>query len=250
MARKNVAEKNPAANPPMQQPASTPPRLQVVVSDQAKAPGVRITSALEAFGVVGRELDSADREHFIVLHLDGKNQLLAKETIAIGSQSAAIVHPREVFKGAVLHGSAAIVCVHNHPSGDPTPSQEDREITSRLMQASEIMGIRVLDHIIIGSGNGAGYYSFAETGAMPAAQAEVKPGVSAGCPCKSVIFDATDSIDEVMDRLRFVGCMDWDQFRENDSAQNGHSIILRDIEGQLEKIREDLRGISAVDDAQ
>lgn len=167
MARKKVAENTPPAKP--QDKAEVPtttPRLQVSLSGQAPEPGPRLASALDAFGIVGRELSQADREHFMVLHLDNKNRLLAKEVISTGNLNASIVHPREVFKGAVLNGSAAILCVHNHPSGDPTPSQEDRETTARLKQAADLVGIRLLDHLIVGRGP-ANYFSFTDSGTMP-----------------------------------------------------------------------------------
>lgn len=100
-----------------------------------------------------------DREHFVVLHLDGKNTIIAKETVSIGSLNQSIVHPREVFKAAVHNGSAALVLVHNHPTGNPAPSLEDKCITQKLRAAGEIIGIKVLDHIIIGNRS---YYSFIE----------------------------------------------------------------------------------------
>jgi DNA repair protein RadC len=91
------------------------------------------------------------REVFATIHLDSKNRLLCVEMVSIGSLNAAIVHPREVFKAALLSSAAALVLVHNHPSGDPTPSREDLELTKRLKEAGELLGIRVLDHVIIGS---------------------------------------------------------------------------------------------------
>lgn len=92
-----------------------------------------------------------DREHFVIIHLDTKNKVIGKETISIGSLNRATVHPREVFKGAIRRGAASIIAVHNHPSGDSTPSPEDIQLTDRLREAGEIMGIEVLDHIIIGT---------------------------------------------------------------------------------------------------
>ncbi len=100
------------------------------------------------------------REVFASIHLDSKNRLLCVETVSIGSLSAAIVHPREVFKAALLSSAAAMVFVHNHPSGDPTPSREDLELTKRLQEAGELLGIRVLDHVIIGGE----HLSFADRG--------------------------------------------------------------------------------------
>jgi len=123
---------------------------------------VRYTSPLMIFSICSH-MASLDREHFVVLHLDGKNRIIAKETVSIGSLNQSIVHPREVFKAAVHNGSAAIICVHNHPSGDPAPSNEDKSITSRLCAASEILGIKILDHIIIGQDS---YCSFVERGYM------------------------------------------------------------------------------------
>jgi DNA repair protein RadC len=90
------------------------------------------------------------KEYFISLHLDGKNRIVCIDMISIGSLNQSIVHPRETFKTALLSNAAAIILVHNHPTGDPTPSREDLSITRRLREAGEILGIKVLDHIIIG----------------------------------------------------------------------------------------------------
>src|SRR3990172_5836624 len=94
-----------------------------------------------------------DREKFYVLHLDKKKFITAKELISIGSLTSTTVHPREVFKGAVLQNSESIICVHNHPSGDPTPSNEDVAVTERLTEAGKILGIALIDHVIIGNGS-------------------------------------------------------------------------------------------------
>jgi DNA repair protein RadC len=94
----------------------------------------------------------ADREHFVVVLLDRKNQVIGMNTVSIGSLTASIVHPRETFKAAILSNAAAIICGHNHPSGDPQPSQEDRVLTARLVEAGKLLGISVLDHIILGTG--------------------------------------------------------------------------------------------------
>jgi DNA repair protein RadC len=103
------------------------------------------------------------KEMFMTLHLDGKNRIIAMDLVSIGSLNQSIVHPREVFKTALLSNAAAIICVHQHPSGDPTPSSEDISITRRLKEAGEIIGIRILDHCIIGDGE---YLSFVERGLM------------------------------------------------------------------------------------
>ena len=95
-------------------------------------------------------LHEEPEEHFCILCLNAKNKIVGVHTISIGSLSASIVHPREVFKAAMLNNASGIICLHNHPSGDPEPSREDIETTRRLVEAGEIMGIRVLDHVIIG----------------------------------------------------------------------------------------------------
>lgn len=123
----------------------------------------RFTSPAQIFDYFHHELRDARTEQFLVLLLDGKNRISRKVAISHGSLNQSIVHPREVFAPAVRESAAAVLFVHNHPTGDPTPSQEDREITRRLREAGELLGIRVLDHVIIGDGS---YYSFVESGAL------------------------------------------------------------------------------------
>ncbi len=106
-------------------------------------------------------LGNYDREHFIVILLNTKARIIGVNTVSIGSLNASIVHPREVFKPAVILGAASVILVHNHPSGDPSPSQEDLEVTKRLADAGRILGITVLDHLIIGDNC---YFSFKERG--------------------------------------------------------------------------------------
>lgn len=107
------------------------------------------------------QLRYLDREHFLALILDTKNHVLATETISIGSLNSAIVHPREIFKPAVKRSAAAVILVHNHPSGDPTPSPEDIAVTERIIEGGKLLGIDVLDHIIIGDQR---YYSLKRQG--------------------------------------------------------------------------------------
>src|SRR5262245_32901509 len=106
----------------------------------------------------------ADREEFVVLLLDAKNKLLGFHVVSVGSLTSSIVHPREVYKVAILGNAAAIILLHNHPSGDPTPSNEDLHITQRLCQIGEVLGIKVLDHVVIGDGR---YVSFVDDGYFP-----------------------------------------------------------------------------------
>jgi DNA repair protein RadC len=94
-------------------------------------------------------LKSEQREHFVVVMLNARHEVMRIETIAVGSLNACIVHPREVFKPAIIAGAASVVLIHNHPSGDAEPSQEDVTITRRLVQVGELVGIGVLDHVIV-----------------------------------------------------------------------------------------------------
>lgn len=110
-----------------------------------------------------KDLENCDREHFIVAYLNRKGALNAVCTISIGGLHSSIVHPREVFKPAILTSSASVILIHNHPSGDPTPSREDIEVTNRLIEAGKILGIEVLDHVIVGVGN---YVSLKTKGLM------------------------------------------------------------------------------------
>jgi DNA repair protein RadC len=123
--------------------------------------GLRALSSRDVFLHYHPLLRDMKKELFKLLLFDGKNRLLKDITISTGSLSLNIVHPREVFKSAVRESAAAVILVHNHPSGDPTPSPEDRELTKRLAKAGGIMGIKVLDHIVIGDGR---YFSFADQG--------------------------------------------------------------------------------------
>lgn len=109
-----------------------------------------IRSPKDGADYVMEEMRNLNQEHFIVLFLNTKNQIIHRQTVFIGSLNASIVHPREIFREAVKRSSASIICVHNHPSGDPTPSQEDIQVTRRLVESGKMIGIELLDHLIIG----------------------------------------------------------------------------------------------------
>ncbi|MHB9022789.1 MAG: RadC family protein [Armatimonadota bacterium] len=112
-----------------------------------------IQSPADAVELVMEELRYETVEHFQVIFLDTRHQIITRDkTISTGSLNASIVHPREVFKKAISHSAAAIILIHNHPSGDPTPSSEDLALTARMVQTGELVGIGVLDHLIIGDG--------------------------------------------------------------------------------------------------
>lgn len=111
-----------------------------------------IRSPRDAADLLMEQLRYLQKEHFVCLFLNTKNHVIAQETLSMGSLNAAIVHPREVFRAAIKCSSASLICAHNHPSGDPTPSPEDIKLTKRLLEAGEIVGIEVLDHVVIGDG--------------------------------------------------------------------------------------------------
>lgn len=123
--------------------------------------GEPVSSSESVFRRYHAQLRDSMREVFKTVLLDRKNRVISDEIVSIGSLSASIVHPREVLNPAVRQSAAAIICVHNHPSGDPQPSKEDLEITKRLREACKVMGISLLDHIIIGDDR---YFSFADEG--------------------------------------------------------------------------------------
>lgn len=123
--------------------------------------GAKITSSRDLFTHYHPTLRDLRHEVFKVILLDAKHAIMRDATVSEGSLTLSIVHPREVFTLAVKESAAAVIFLHNHPSGDPTPSQEDHVLTARLVSAGEVLGIRVLDHLVIGDGR---YVSFADQG--------------------------------------------------------------------------------------
>lgn len=111
-----------------------------------------ISSPADVEGLLRGRIANLDRENFVAVLLNTKNEVLEVSTVSIGTLSASLVHPREVFKPAIRASAASVILAHNHPSGKVQPSREDREVTRRLCDASEIIGIEVLDHVIIGDG--------------------------------------------------------------------------------------------------
>ncbi len=133
------------------------------LATSSDAPRPVITSPLDAANLIMEEMRYLAQEHFRALFLDTRNQVIGIRDITIGSLNASIVHPRETFKAAIQHTAAALIVAHNHPSGDPTPSSEDINLTARIVQAGELIGIPVLDHLIIGDGR---FISLKERGLM------------------------------------------------------------------------------------
>ena len=159
--------------------------LQMTYDDLSKISGIdsaKATTLLAAFELSKRALEVNDtnlpvintakdaaaqltdmrdlkKEHFVVLYLNAKNQLVHKETISMGTLNANLVHPREVFEPALKHSAAQIIVAHNHPSGDPKPSEDDLEVTKRLTEAGKMMGIELMDHVIVSKNS---HFSFKE----------------------------------------------------------------------------------------
>ncbi|MBM4268749.1 MAG: DNA repair protein RadC [Deltaproteobacteria bacterium] len=125
--------------------------------------GAPITAAGDVYRHFHPRLAGLRQERFYVLLLDGKGRLQSEVRVSEGTLTASLVHPREVFRFALREAAASLILAHNHPSGDPTPSPEDESLTRRLCSAGELLGVRILDHVVIGSST---WLSFAETGRL------------------------------------------------------------------------------------
>jgi len=130
---------------------------------QVRNPGrPMISSPADVDRLLRGRIANLDRENFVVVLLNTKNEVIGTPTVSVGTLSASLVHPREVFKPAIRASAASVILAHNHPSGKVEPSREDREVTRRLGEAAEILGIEVLDHVIVGDG----YFSMKERGML------------------------------------------------------------------------------------
>jgi len=126
-------------------------------------PQDQFSSSRDIFKHFHQQLSRQKQEQFIIVLLDNKHRYLAEEDVSKGILNKSLVHPREVFASAIEHRAAAMICIHNHPSGDPEPSQEDLRITERLVEVGKLVGIPVLDHVIVGNES---YTSFADKGLL------------------------------------------------------------------------------------
>jgi len=124
----------------------------------ARPTALRLASAQDVYAALA-DLRAEDREHFVVFDLDVRHRVIARRIVHIGTLTGVEVHPREVFKPAIVNSAAAIIIAHNHPSGDPSPSRQDIELTGRLRETGTLVGIEILDHLVVAA---AGYVSFAE----------------------------------------------------------------------------------------
>jgi len=141
-------------------------RRRLVVGSAMRGP-------VDIFRHFQAELRDLRQERFVVVLLDARHRVMRTEIVSQGTLTASLVHPREVFRPALRDAAAALVLVHNHPSGDPTPSREDREVTIRLARAGEILGVRVLDHVVLAE---RGYCSLREEGLLPPATGPANAG--------------------------------------------------------------------------
>ncbi len=139
-------------------------RIQMVREGRFPYGSNAVSQSSDAAKIFQTYLVGADREYVVLLLLDGKHRVNALNVVTIGSLTSALVHPREVFKPAILANAAAVIVGHNHPSGDTEPSREDRELTDRLVQAGRLLGITVLDHVIVGDER---FFSFADHHLIP-----------------------------------------------------------------------------------
>jgi len=130
---------------------ATPARIKLVTVEQrwTVAEAARVSGPYEARDVLLPYFDGKDREHFVVLHLDSAHRPLSVEVVSVGSLNQSIVHPREVFKGALLANAQAIIAAHNHPSGNLDPSDADRRVFEQLSAGGDLLGIKLLDFLIV-----------------------------------------------------------------------------------------------------
>jgi DNA repair protein RadC len=144
-------------------------KIEVVNIRMVKEPSLysteKIKSPEDVLRIIAKELSTYDREVFAVLNLKSNGQPINLNICSMGTLDSSMVSPREVFKSCILSNSAAFIAIHNHPSGNISPSQEDRDVTSRLLGCSELLGIKMLDHIVVAGESGA-MYSFKNEGEM------------------------------------------------------------------------------------
>jgi DNA repair protein RadC len=124
-------------------------------------PRDEILTPPSAYAYLAPRLRDAREERFVALLLDTRSRVFREVTISVGSLNASVVHPREVFRAAMAHGAAALLLAHNHPSGDPRPSREDRDLTRTLVESGRLLDIPVYDHVVVAA---EGYFSFREAG--------------------------------------------------------------------------------------
>lgn len=138
-------------------------RIRLMLVREGRPQLVRVSTPKEMYGFMRRRARRLDRECVWRIDLDTRQQVLGWELVSVGTLSASLIHPREIFKGALLNNAAGIALAHNHPSGDSSPSAEDREATRRVQRAGELLGVPLIDHLIIAD---TSYFSFRESGIL------------------------------------------------------------------------------------
>jgi DNA repair protein RadC len=141
---------DPTLKPPERRfPLGTPIRIALVRDRGPRYAPTLVRQAEDVFAMFREEAATLDRETFWVVLLNGRNRVLGVNVVSVGTLTAALVHPRELFKAAILANAANLIIAHNHPSGDAEPSAEDHAITERLRQSGELLGIPVIDHVVV-----------------------------------------------------------------------------------------------------
>lgn len=133
------------------------------VDRRALERGAKVAGSADVYRHFGASLASLRQERFYVVLLDGKGRMMRELRVSEGTLTASLVHPREVFRAAIREAAASVILVHNHPSGDPTPSPEDVALTTRLRAAGDLVGVKVVDHVVVGHGR---YASFVDNGQL------------------------------------------------------------------------------------
>src|SRR3990167_1941081 len=139
-------------------------RCELVRDETTKVPEICTTPAKSAALFRAFIRPGADKEHFVMAALDAQNRVIGLSLVSLGTLTASLVHPREVYKPALLLNAAAVIVCHNHPSGDPAASPEDREATRRLVRAGDLLGVPLVDHVILGEGET--FFSFRDKGLL------------------------------------------------------------------------------------
>lgn len=147
-------------------------KIQLVRDGSVQASQRRCASPRLAVELFRNYIGDSDREHVVAMFLDTQNRFIGLHTVSIGTIDYCVVHPREVLKAALLCNAASLVLAHNHPSGEPTPSQDDIKLTRDLQKAAELLDIPLMDHVIVGE---PGYASFLELGLIDSLEEEVVP---------------------------------------------------------------------------
>ena len=140
-----------------------PMKCRVMIVREGRPSEAEASSPQAVYQFMRPKCRRLDREHFWRIDVDARSKVLGYEVVSVGTISASLVHPREVFKGAILNNAAAIIIAHNHPSGDTTPSAEDKEATRRIQRAGDLLGIPLLDHLVLADKS---FHSFKDSGLL------------------------------------------------------------------------------------